>query len=464
MSVPDTSTVGLSSVQDVACPVCGCVCDDLTLTTRDNQLVGIERACGLAEPWFHGQAAARPPLAEVGGKSVDGEVALDRATEILSTAVAPLIYGLSRSSTPGQRAAVCLADQLGAIVDTTASLCHGPSIMAVQRVGESTCTLGEIRNRADLVIFWGCNPSSTHPRHAERYSAFPKGRWTPQGRADRTVVMIGDERHVHDWTLDAQGQKPDFVIPVRPHRDFEVISALRSLIAGKAMPSSARWAAELGVSVETLTDLAKRMKGCQCGIVFFGLGLTETPLDATSEPTGLGHLNVENLLTLVAELNAHTRFHARRMRIQGDVTGADAVMCWQTGFPFSVSLSRSYPRYNPGEFSAIKLLERDEVDVCVLVGTETVSSFSVAARRRLETIPTIVLDYPATRTPFVPSVKFTTAVYGLHTGGTIYRMDEVPISLRTALQTKYPSDELILRTLLRRLFPNWPGDGEETNS
>lgn len=453
MSSAVASTSKLTSVADVACPVCGCVCDDLRLTTDGEKLLAVENACPLAEPWFQAQADARPPVAEIQGRPAGLQEALHRAAEILAKADAPLIYGLSRSSTPGQRAAVELADQLGAVIDTTASICHGPSIMAVQRVGESTCTLGEIRNRADLVIFWGCNPSVTHPRHAERYSAFPQGRWM-HGRADRTVIMIGDERYIDEWRLDPQGAKADVVIPIRPHRDFEVITALRALIRGVRVTDAVRWSEALGVSLETLSELAARMKSCQCGIVFFGLGLTETPLEGSTEPTGQGHLNVENLLTMVAELNAYTRFHARRMRIQGDVTGADAVMCWQTGYPFSVSLSRAYPRYNPGEFSAIDILERDEADACLLVGTETVSSFSEAARRRLATIPTIVLDYPATTAPFTPTVKFRTAVYGLHAGGTIYRMDEVPIGLRTALKSNYPTDETVLNELLRRVFPN----------
>ena len=88
---------------------------------------------------------------------------------------APLIWGLSRSSTAGQRAAVLLAEQIGATIDTTASVCHGPSIMAIQQVGESTCSLGEVRNRADLVIFWGADPAESHPRHFERYSVDAQG-------------------------------------------------------------------------------------------------------------------------------------------------------------------------------------------------------------------------------------------------------------------------------------------------
>lgn len=454
MSVADESRPKLAVVEDVACPVCGCVCDDLRLTVDDNRIVAMTGACGLAEPWFRSQSTARPAVAELLGQPAPLAEAMDRAVSLLAKADAPLIYGLSRGSTPGQRAAIRLADQLGAIVDTTASLCHGPSIMAVQQVGESTCTLGEIRNRADLVLFWGCNPAVTHPRHAERYSVFPRGLWTIHGRSDRTVIMIGDERHVSDWRLDADGALPDQVISIRPHRDFEVITALRALMAGQTLPADRDWAEILGVPTGTLAELAARMKSCRCGIVFFGLGLTETTLNPESEASRLGHLNVENLLLMVAELNGSTRFHARRMRMQGDVTGADSVMCWQTGFPFSVSLSRSHPRYNPGEFSASEVLERGEADVCLLVGSETVEFFSPGARRHLESIPTIVLDYPATVSPVPPTVKFTTAVYGLHAGGTIYRMDEVPLGLRPSLHSDYPTDEAILRELTTRLFPH----------
>ena len=92
------------------------------------------------------------------GQSAALEVAAVRAADLLRAASSPLIYGMSRSSTEGQRAAIALGERIGATIDTTASLCHAPSVMALQEVGESTCTLGEVKNRADLVIFWGSNP------------------------------------------------------------------------------------------------------------------------------------------------------------------------------------------------------------------------------------------------------------------------------------------------------------------
>jgi formylmethanofuran dehydrogenase subunit B len=157
----------------------------------------------------------------------------------------------------------------------------------------------------------------------------------------------------------------------------------------------------------------------------------------------------------VTDLNRHTRFYARRMRIPGDVAGADSVLCWTTGFPFSVSLARGYPRYNPGEYSASEVLERNEADACLLVGSEGVAALSESARARLVRIPTIVLDYPNETCPFTPAVSFTTAVYGVHLPGTAYRMDETPIPLRPVLPTDFPSDADVLLAIRQALLVPW---------
>jgi len=430
---------------NVVCPACACVCDDLTLSIEENQLVDVGPPCPLAERWFRDNSQPTGPVAAIEGEETTLEVGLARAAAILREARYPLIYGLSRSSTPGQRAAVELADRIGAVVDTTASLCHGPSIIALQNVGESTCTLGEVSNRSDLVIFWGCNPAETHPRHAERYSVFPRGQFVPEGRASRTVVMIGDAREVHDWRLDSSGSRPDIVVPVVPGRDFEAITTLQLLLKGLSAEGASP--EQMGAALPDLQLLAERMKACRSGVVFFGLGLTGTSCDRPTTES-LGHANVERLLRLVAELNSFTRFYARRMRLQGDVSGADSVLCWQTGYPFSVDLSRGYPRYEPGEFSANDLLERGELDACLIVGTETIPAFSAKAEQHLRDIPTIVLDYPAAQPKFTPTVHFTTAPYGLFAPGTIYRMDEVPLPLRSYLDGPWPTDEAVLQRLL----------------
>ncbi len=413
--------------EHVACTVCGCVCDDLSITVEEGRISKCEGACYLAEPWFLGQHQRQPPAALIEGQPAPLTAAVERAADILSTAASPLIYGLSRSSTDGQRAAVALGEKTGATIDTTASLCHAPSVVALQEVGEVTCTLGEVKNRADLVIFWGSNPAVSHPRHFERYSLLPTGRFIPGGRADRTLVVA-------DVKPTPSTDVADLFLPIEPGRDFEALTTLRSLVRGVPVQATASTGAPLAV----LANLADRMKKCRYGIVFFGLGLSMT---------SLGRQNVAALLLLVRDLNEHTRFCAGRMRVPGDVTGADTVLAWQTGYPFSVNLARGYPRYNPGEFSAQEMLEREEVDACLLVGSEGVARFSEQATAYLRRIPTIVLDYPTVESLLAPTVRFTTAVYGIHQPGTAYRMDGVPIRLRAFLPTAYPSDSDVLQMI-----------------
>jgi formylmethanofuran dehydrogenase subunit B len=417
--------------ENVACTVCGCVCDDLRITVDAGRVTRAEGACFLSEPWLLGQDTRQPPVAEVEGRATPLPDAIERAAEILRASRSPLIYGLSRSSTEGQRAAVALADRAGATIDTTASLCHAPSVVALQQVGESTCSLGEISNRADLVVFWGCDPVTSHPRHLERYSALPRGEFVPAGRAGRTLVVVD----VQPTTTSAVA---DLFVCVEPGRDFEALWTLRGLLRGVPPAPGTPTGAPPG----QLTDLARRMRECYCGVVFFGLGLSLT---------GLGHRSVEALLALVTDLNDHTRFYARRMRVPGDVAGADSVLAWQTGYPFSVNLARGYPRYNPGEFSANDMLRRGEVDACLLVGSEGMSRFGAAAVDQLRAIPTIVLDHPTVESTIVPTVRFTTAVYGVHLPGTAYRMDEIPIPLRSFLASDYPSDAEVLTRIAEQM-------------
>ena len=416
-------------VKDVACTMCGCVCDDLRLTVHGGRVTAMSPGCALAEPWLLGQTSSDVPVARVDGQIVSQSQAVERAARILREADSPLIYGLSGSSTPGQRAAVHLADVIGACIDTTASTCHAPSIVALQGVGESTCSLGEIRNRSDLVIYWGSNPSKSHPRHMERFVDSP-GQHVPAGRAGRHVVVVDVKR-------SESAELADTFIQVEPGSDFDILWALRGLLRGFPLEASAVGS----VPRDVLEKLASRMKACRYGAIFFGLGLTRH---------GIPHRNVDALLRLVTDLNRHTRFVVRRMRIPGDVAGADSVLCWQTGYPFSVSLNRTYPRYNPGEFTANDMLERGEIDAAVLVGTEGIDKLSEAARQQLSRIPSVILDHAGVTSSLSGTVHFSTAVYGIHRPGTAYRMDETPIPLRMVLHSTLPADHEVLDAILDR--------------
>ena len=135
--------------------------------------------------------------------------------------------------------------------------------------------------------------------------------------------------------------------------------------------------AETGLKMEQLTDLIDRMKKAKFGVLFFGMGLSMTRGK---------HMNSAALLHLAAEMNAFTKFVAMPMRGHGNVTGAEVIMRSQTGYPFGISFNRGYPRYNPGEYSAEQMLERGDVDACLLVGSEGVSQITTSVSSPLRSV------------------------------------------------------------------------------
>jgi formylmethanofuran dehydrogenase subunit B len=427
------ATAELKVVSNATCTFCGCVCDDIELTVEGHTITKAKNACVLGKAWFLNHHIENRPVATIEGKPATLEEGIERAAQILANARYPIVYGLSDTTCEAQRVAVAIADRIGGCVDTTTSVCHGPSGMAFQGVGEVTCSLGEVKNRADLVIFWGSNPAESHPRHWGRYSTMPKGLFVPNGRKGRTVVLV-------DVRRSKSAPAADIFLQIKPRKDFEALWALRALVKGVELDASI--GDETGIPLEQLKDLAERMKACKFGILFFGMGLSMTRGK---------HMNVEAALSLASDLNAYTRFYAKPMRGHGNVTGADNVVAWQTGYSFGVSLGRGYPRFNPGEFTTSDTLARGEADAGLIIASDPMGNFSQPARDHLARIPYIALDPKETATVKNATVAFCTATYGINVPGTVYRMDDVPIPLRPAFASSFPSDETVLRGIEKRV-------------
>jgi formylmethanofuran dehydrogenase subunit B len=304
--------------------------------------------------------------------------------------------------------------------------------------GKVSCTLGEVKNRADLIIYWGGNPAECHPRHFTKYTLTQKGKFVPNGRKGRTMVLV-------DIRETPSAKAADIFLQIRPTKDFEVLTTLRALIKDQRINEET--AAETGLTVEQLRDLAGRMKKARFGVLFFGMGLSMTRGK---------HMNSAALLALAAELNAFTKFVAMPMRGHGNVTGSDVVMRWTTGYPFGVNLCRGYPRFNPGEFSTVDLLLRRDNDAALILGADPGATMPQPAIDHLASIPTIVLDPKVTHTSRLARVHITTAATGISAGGTVYRMDEIPLPLRTALKSPYPTDEEVIRRIYRAVAAKPP--------
>lgn len=411
----------------VVCPFCGCLCDDLEVEIEDGKIVSTKNACPIGRSKFlsHAEDRAKP---RVGEKEVGVEETIEEAARILREADFPLIYGLSSTEVDAQRQAVKLAELTGASLDNTSSTCHGPTVLAVQYCGVVKCSLGEVKNRADLVIYWGCNPAEAHVRHPVRYSLTPAGMYR-KGKKDRFAIHV-DVRETRTSKMVNQ------FIKVESGRDYELLSALRAILRGHEVKEAA------GVPGEVIKELAERMKSCKFGVIFFGMGLTMSRGK---------NLNIDVALRLVRDLNDHTKFLMMAMRGHFNVAGANEVSTWLTGYPFSVNFSRGYPVYNPGEFSAVDLLYRGECDAALILASDPAAHFPQPAVRHLASIPTVVIDPKESLTSKLARVVIPSAMVGIECDGTAYRMDGVPLRLKRLLDSSYPPDREILEKIIERV-------------
>lgn len=425
-------------VKDVTCPFCGVTCDDLEVHVEDGKIRDVKNACVLGKDTFlhHLEGLATP---RIDGKPASIEACIEAAADILARAKYPLIYGLDSTELYAHRKAIELADLIGANIDHTSSVCHAPSLQAVQTVGIPTCTVGEVKNRADLVIFWGANPAEAHPRHATRYSVTVKGMFTPQGRKDRTVIHV-------DVRRTPTSRMADTFLQIKPHSDYEIFSTLTALVNGHDLD-----VAEVGgVPLQEWRDLVEVMKGAKFGILYWGMGLTMTRGK---------YLNVVAVLRLCQELNRFTKFLGAPLRGHGNVVGMAQVLTWQTGFPFAVNMSRGYPRFNPGEFSVADLLGRGEVDAALIIAADAIGNFPAKAAQHLKSIPLIAVDPKESETTKVAQVVIPAAQAAVAAEGVAYRMDHIPLPLKKVVDSPYPSDREILDRIIARVLAKRPDDG-----
>src|SRR2546426_471457 len=310
------------SVEHTTCLGCGCACDDIVVVVDGDRIAEARNSCALGRAWFADGSVPRETRS--GGKAVAPDVALADAAKLLARAQRPLVYLAPDISCETQRAAVAIADRLGALLDSpTGEIAAG--ILASQRRGRAGATLGEIRQRADLVVFWGVDPADRYPRYASRYAVDPAGLQAPDGRKSRRVVAVdvGPSRGAAD---------ADERVAIAPEHEVDALALMRAVVLGRAIGEDA--------VARVATGLATRMLHARYVALVH---------DAEPSPHGspLHADRTEALIALAQALNGPARCALSSLRAGGNRSGADAVATWQTGFPFAVDFAGGYPRYRP---------------------------------------------------------------------------------------------------------------------
>lgn len=438
--VLESGPVKTTVIEPVTCLACGCLCDDIAVVMEGDIIVEARNACAMGREWFLRDRLNEEeyPVARIHGEPAGAEEAVEQAAGLLAHAKAPVILGLGCSTCETVAAAVELADRIGAVIDPGDPRLASPRILSFQRSGRVSATLGEVKNRADVVVFWGADPVVTHPRHWERYSVEPRGRFVPEGRADRTVIVV-------DETRTATAEQADLFVQIDLDRQFELLWVLRALVRGVEVDLQ-RVQQTTGCNVEILRELASRLIAARYGAFFHGRLPSRFELAEAAA-------TIEAASGLVRDLNQQTRFVMLGMGEPGNATGAEAVLTWQTGFPAGVDLGSGHPASLPGVSSAHDRLSRGEADLALIVGRLNLDTFEATARAHLDRIPKVVVAPRGDVESWSidPKVVCHAAIPGLEDEGTVTRIDGVSLLLQPVRSSRFPGERQWLDSICRHM-------------
>lgn len=421
----------ISVHQDVPCPFCSLLCDDLEIANQDGKLKVVRNGCHKAKTQFERE---QPPLKpRIKGKECTLDEAITQTVNILRHANQPLITGLG-TDVNGLRAAILLAEKTGAIIDHMHSEGAYRNIRVLQDRGWMMTTLAEIKNRADLVIFAGTDAATNYPRFFER-AIWNENSLADNNASQRQIIYIGDDLDISHGKNPSG--KPPLNIRCKQDQISEIIATLHALVVGNTIQKSSI----AGIRLADLEALAVRMHKARYGVIVWAPGELNFPH---------AELTVLSICELIKYMNRTTRFAGFTLGGNDGGMSAQNVSAWQSGYPLRISYSKGYPDYDPHKYSANTVLKRHEVDALVWI-----SSFGAASKPPRASIPSIILADSPVRMEFTPDVYIPVATPGVDHAGQLIRTDSVvSLTLKQIRTSGYLSVSGILNRVLRSLGKN----------
>ena len=427
--------------KNIVCPGCGAACDDIQVEFGDRTTSDAKNACKIGNAKFKMLASPRRlkhPLVKDRGKlePVAWDVALEKAADILVSAKRPLLFIGSETSCEAYEVGLMMGEYLGAIVDSNTSIGNGPIVMGTQESGNVGATEGQKKNRSDLIVYWGTNPLESMPRQMSRYGVFPRGYWTKSGRFDRTIITV-------DPRKTPTAEASDLHVQLKPNSDYELISALLTLLHGKTPHPSVEEIT--GVPIFMMNEILDLMKHCNFGSISVGVGLSAS----------IGkHRNAEIISNFVKELNNYSKFTLGILRSHCNVAGFNQVASSMYGYPFGLDFTRGYPRYNPGEFTTVDVLREKDVDAAYVMCSDLLNQVPADCAAYLVEIPLIYLDISPCPTAIASDVVLPGVIDAMECDGTFYRLDDVPVHFKPFTSSPFPftqSNEDTLKQLFAKI-------------
>ena len=404
------------------CTGCSLLCQDIEADVSDGRLSKAKNLCRKGHGHFQASFSERTfPM--IGGKQVDLNQAIARAAEILRSAKSPLLFGWSNSTLEAQRVGISLAEKLGATIDDTSTFCQDSLMESILSGNLPSSTLDDVRNYADTSIFWGADPSNSHPRHLSRFSYYPRGEKRQKSYEEERTCLVVDVRMSATAALCKEN-----LYRVSPGGDAEFIEAIISVLEGKIPRVGDK---------KKMIELGGLLKKTEWGAIFPGPGLVYSL-----------QWNMEILERLLARLNEITVFKVVPMVGHFNTRGFYELLREKTGHVNRVSFKGGEIAHGP-EQSVMTAAK--SCDAALIVGSDPLSSLPFGTAQALARLPLIAIDPHRSLTTDAAEVVIPSAISGLEAGGTAVRTDGVKIEFEPIIEAGIPADEQILKRIMEAI-------------
>lgn len=328
------------------------------------------------------------------GKEATWEQALQRAGDMLREARLPLFHGLI-GDLLDSKAAVKMADHFGGAIDHLHGDAIARNLQIYQQGGWQVSSMGEVRNRADLVVLIGHEPNETFPRLHEK---------------------------LLDCTSRLHAKLPPVIHPLT-HDCLDLLSIIRARLAGKPVQSDTAGSDEL----------LRQITGADYPVFIIG----RLP-EKSAEPI------IRTCVGLVRDIN-ETRRSALLILGSGEGdTTAQLSAAWHNGFGIRTCHSKGYPEQDLQMYAGNRLLQSAEADLLVWISSLSCESPPDIAQK------TIVIGHPAMsfKQP-KPAIFFPVGVPGVHRPGYLHRADGLRlVPLKRLIDSPLPSSSTLCEQLI----------------
>ncbi len=386
--------------ENVPSPFCGIASDDLKIEVSGQRLKVLENGDAVTAPAFEQAIADIAP--RVGGEAATLEQAVARAAAILGEARLPVFSGFG-TDVNETRAALSLIERCGGVFDQMRAEGGLRNLLVLADSGWMATTLGELKNRVEVLVSFGTDIEANFPRFFERF-VWVEETLFGADTSQREIIFIG--RAPSGTAARAPDGRAPRVIPCDRGQLPQVAAVLSALAQG------AELAAEQvgGIPMAELKAVVERLRGASYGVVTWAAGQLDFPH---------AELAVQQLCKMVVALNRDTRCSALPLGGQEGDRTASQVAAWISGYPTRVSYARGYPEYDPYHNGAARLLAEGEADALVWV-----SSLGLAPPPAVEA-PTVAIGRSGMRFEREPEVFIPVGVPGIDFAGHMYRCDNV---------------------------------------